>query len=228
MADADGGSGGGTPAPPSPPIAPAILVSPPYLVISDLKAYFKCFTDAPGVTYTVSLCVDQPEPGTRTPWVWQGDGSSGSIDPVNTGHSFLFITENFPGGWSISRNIGFYPSGSVTPGSDPVPGVFNDDSPHPFNIGGTWTLTSASFYAMTNFIQGYQGQNYQVNTNNCTNFVLASLGAAHIYLPYTIGGWLGGTGVDPGDLGEDIRSHNYQNMAPLAGGTSHPTVGDCN
>ncbi|MBN8856172.1 MAG: hypothetical protein BGO55_08385 [Sphingobacteriales bacterium 50-39] len=221
------GGGGGISAPP-PTKAPSILISPPYLPIADLNAYFKCFTNASGATYQVSLCVDQPEPGTRTPWVWQGDGSSGSIDPVNTGHSFLVITETFPGGWSITRNIGFYPSGNVTPGSDPVPGVFNDDSPHPFNIGGTWTLTSSNFFFMVNYIQSCAGQGYQVNTNNCTNFVLASLGAGHIYLPYTIGGWLGGTGVDPGDLGEDIRAHVYQGMVPFAAGTPHPTVGDCN
>lgn len=218
-----GGSGGSSG---SSALAPT--VAPPYLVIKNLPDYLKCFDNTAGATYQVTLGIDQPEPGTRTPWVWQGDGSSGSISPIDVGHTFLIFTEHKPNGETIVRNIGFYPSASVTPFSDPVLGVFNDDSFHNIDIGASFSVTNPLFFSMLSFVQSFQGRNYQVNTNNCTNFALFTLQAGHIYLPWTIGGWVGGLGVDPGDLGEDIRSHDYQGMTRILTTGQHTNEGFCN
>jgi hypothetical protein len=220
-----GGSGIGKPSLPVTALSP--LIYRPLKIIANLQDYFKCFGDVPGATYQVTLCVDQPKPGTRTPWVLKDDGSSGSIDPFNVGHTFLILTENMPGGWSITRNIGFYPSKDVTPYSSSVPGVLNNDDQAQYNIGASFSMSNTLFYAMLASVPNISTNYYQANTYNCTNFVLSVLESGHIYLPHTIGSWIGGTGVDPGDLGEDIRSHSYNGMNRMTTPTIHPNVGNC-
>jgi len=220
-----GGAGGGGGL--SGGLATSPVIFRPRLIISNLQMYLKCFQLVPGATYQVTLCVDQPEPGKRTPWVFTNDGSSGSIDPFDVGHTFVILTENMPGGWSITRNIGFYPSTDVTPFSNAVPAVLNDDGSHTYNIGANYTLSSTLFFALLNTIPNAAARNYQANTYNCTNFALDVLAGGHIYLPHTIGRWAGGVGVDPGDLGEDIRTHDFVGMTRITNPGIHPSVGEC-
>lgn len=226
---ATGGGGGGNGNASATPIIPA-----PTSIIQSVKNYFQCFDNVGGNdhSYTITVCVDQPDPGTREPWTFTDGGSSGTSangNPINAGHTFLILTESYPG-TTITRNIGFYPSTSVSPVSPSSPGVFNDDDNHQYNISGSFTVDNAQFFTVLNYItaENTPGFLYNLNTNNCTTFAINAVAQAGINLPRTMGTWTDGAGDDPGDLGEDIRSGSTPGMtvntAPPA---SHPNVGQC-
>jgi len=227
------GSGGGG----SSGTVPTVTLLPGNSVIQNIKTYFQCFTNVGGNdhTYTITVCVDEPDPGTRTPWTTSGSGSSGSSagnNVVNVGHTFLILTERY-GNTTINRNVGLYPGTDVNPIDNSSQGSLNDDETHAYNISGSFTVDNAQFFNVLNFVS--QGNNpgylYNLNTNNCTTFVINAAAQAGIDLPRTIGTWLGGAGNDPGDLGEDLRMNNIPGMTlNLSGGSqiSHYNVGQCN
>jgi hypothetical protein len=232
-ASGSSGSGGGG----SSSAVALATVLPGNSVIKSIKTYFQCFTNVGGNdhTYTVTVCVNQPDPGTRSPWTTSSNGSSGSSaggNAVNTGHTFLILTETY-GNTTITRNVGFYPGTDVNPIDITSQGTLNDDELHAYNISGAFTVDNAQFFNILNFIsQGNtSGYLYNLNTNNCTTFVINAVAQAGINLPRTIGTWLGGAGNDPGDLGQDLRSSNIPGMTlNLTGGTdvSHLNIGQCN
>jgi hypothetical protein len=217
--------------------AASFTVLPGNSVIKNISAYFQCFTNVGGTdhTYSVTVCVDQPDPGTRTPWTNADDGSSGSSagsNIVDVGHTFLILTETY-GNTTITRNVGFYPAGNVNPLSPSSQGSLNDDETHTYNISGSFTVNNAQFFNILNFVS--QGNNsgylYNLNTNNCTTFVINAVAQGGINLPRTIGTWLGGAGNDPGDLGEDLQQNNIAGMTlNVSGGSdnSHYNDGQCN
>jgi hypothetical protein len=214
-----------------------VTVLPGNSVIKNIQQYLQCFTNVGGTdhTYTVSVCVDQPDPGTRTPWTTSGSGSSGSSagdNLFNVGHTFLMLTETY-GSNTITRNVGFYPAGDVSPLEPSSQGTLNDDETHGYNISGSFTVSSAQFFNVLNFVsQGNTpGYLYNLNTNNCTTFVINAMAQVGISLPRTTGTWLDGAGNDPGDLGEDLRTGNTPGMTlNTSGGTtsSHLNAGQCN
>jgi len=203
-------------------------------VIANINDYIKCFTNIAGNEhlYQVTVCVDQPDPGTRQPWGFTTNGATGSSfgsNPVDVGHTFLIFTET-SGSGTITRNVGFYPQTTVNPYYPTSQGQLNNDAGTNYNISLTVTLTNGQFFNMLNYIT--QGNNtgylYNLNTNNCTSFALHALNAGDVDILSTTGSWPGGVGEDPGDLGEDIRSMNLssdmtRNTAPIA----HPNLGSC-
>ena len=221
-----GGSGSGSGG------ASSITVFPGNSVIKSIQTYFKCFTNVGGSDhrYTVTVCVDQPEPGTRTPWAFTSGGPSGSTNAnniVNTGHSFLVLTEVY-GSTTITRNVGFYPSGFVMPSSPSSPGQLNNDQNHYYNVSGTFTVDNGQFYNILNFISMASTGTYNLNTNNCTTFVINALTEAGIELPNTKGTWPGGAGDDPGDLGQDLKNTIIAGMVlNTTGGHSQGNAGQC-
>ena len=214
-----------------------VIVSPPTSAISDIVDYMKCFTNGPtpGHTYSVQVCVDQPDPGTRQAWGLTADGAAGTSaagNPVNVGHTFLTLTENDQGN-IITRNIGFYPSTFVFVTSNLVAsqGILGNDQSHTYNISLTITVSSSQFFNILNYAElgNNMGFIYNLNTNNCTTFALNALAAGGISLPSTQGTWPGGAGNDPGDLGEDIRNMPLSsNMTRNTVENDHPNVGTCN
>ena len=222
-----GGSGGAA--------AYTVQVAPPGNHIASVTQYFDCFTNVGGSdhTYTVTLAIDQPVPGTRDPWTTTSGGPTGSTQASNfidVGHTFLILTESY-GNTTITRNIGFYPSTVVRPGNLSSPGEFSDDELHPYNISGSYTLNNAQFYDMLNFIISVNNSSYlyNLNSNNCSTFAINTFAQAGINLPRTVGTWPGGSGDDPGDLGEDIRTGNIPNMSVnTAPPVNHSNVGQCN
>jgi hypothetical protein len=226
--------GGGVGPPKTIPLHQRDMSAPPTNPIADVRDYFKCFQNVPGATYEATICVNQPAPGTRTPWVFAlNTGSSGGTSPVNVGHTFLVLKETLPGSdIPIVRNVGFYPAIKTTPFDDGgVQGVLNNDDGHEYDISGGFTVTSGDLffnilsYVMTGNDIGYQ---YNINSNNCTTFAIDALAAGHIYVPSTTGYWVGGLGNDPGDLGEDLRNSTITGMTRGTGDLSHPNSGYCN
>jgi hypothetical protein len=220
-----------------PPISLAtITINPPNNIIGNIIDYFKCFTNYGGTdhTYQVMICVDQPLSGSRTPWAPTISGAAGSSfgsNPVDVGHTYLVLSENFSG-YSIVRNVGFYPQTNVYPWTTSAQGQLNDDDGHSYNISLTVTVDNGQFFNILNYIS--QGNNagylYDLNTNNCTSFALHALDAGNVVLPSTVGNWPdGGFGNDPGDLGEDIRNLSLSsNMTRSTSYNDHPNQYTCN
>jgi hypothetical protein len=199
-------------------------------IIGNVKDYDKCFTNTGGTgfSYSVTVCVDQPVPGTRETWGFTPSNAYASANPVDVGHTFMIFSEKSPSG-VITRNVGLYPAGSVTPSSPSSGGQLNNDAGHEYDISVSINTTSEQFFNMLNYVSQNATVPYNLNTNNCTSFTVRTLYAGDIYLPATVGQWPGGSGYDPGDLGEDIRS-----MKLSAGETRntvsnpHPNLGTCN
>jgi hypothetical protein len=203
-------------------------------IIASAAAYFNCFTNAGGTDhqYTVTVCVDQPTPGTRQAWGYSDGpaGSSAAGNPFDVGHVFLIFSETY-GGTTITRNVGFYPRTKVYPWSASDQGQLNDNESSIYNISLTATIDNAQFFNMLNYVS--QGNNpgylYNLNNNNCTTFALMALQAGSVNLPTQIGTWPGGSGYDPGDLGEDIRNMPLpSNMTRNTVENPHANVGSCN
>ena len=239
-AGGNGGSGGGASgsdygviAGSSRPLPKIALVTKGPNIIANIQDYFKCFTNVGGSdhTYTVTVCVDQPVPGTREPWRLQSSpgSSSAASNPVDVGHTFLIFSET-SGGKTITRNVGFYPNSAVYPWSQSAQGQLNDNEGTSYNISLTVTITNAQFFNMLNYAS--QGNNpgylYDMSSNNCTTFVIHTLQAGLVNLSSQIGSWTSGSGYDPGDLGEDIRTMPLSsNMSRNTVENLHPNVGNC-
>lgn len=202
--------------------------------IKDIRDYFKCFTNVAGSSnkYKVTVCVEQPSPGKRTAWTFSPDGTRSSSfggNPVNVGHTFLVSTQVSPTG-TTSRNVGFYPQGKVNPYSPSDKGQLDDNEQHTYDILLTIGVNNSEFFNILNFVSqvNSSNQNYNLNNFNCTSFSIEACWAGDIKLPSTIGNWTGGSGNDPGDLGEDIRSMPLQsNMTRNTAENDHPNQGNC-
>lgn len=210
--------------------SPRLIIASPHNVINDIKTYLYCFTNNATSSYKVTICVNQPYPGERTAWAFSPyNASSGYSNVVDAGHCFLVFTQKGSAG-TITRNVGFYPDGMVTPIFSSTQGVLNDDEQHEYNISGSFSVSSSSFFAMLNYVSkgNVTGYQYDLNENNCTTFDINALAAGGINLPRTIGSWLGGSGNDPGDMGEDIRASNLISMTKSNDEIAHPNTGTCN
>ncbi|MBO9565366.1 MAG: hypothetical protein J7621_21495 [Niastella sp.] len=207
----------------------SFMIYSPDFPINDAQTYLNCFTNSPGdgYHYQISLCVSQPEPGSRTPWSGQnpfGDDKN----PVYVGHTYLIITQITPTRTTV-RNIGFYPANGATPYSPSDRGVFNNDQYRGYDIKLTITMTSSQFFSVLDFIKENFGSfQYNLNTNNCSTFAINALNRAGFSMPATRGVWHNGEGYNPGDLGEDIRSMSLPaNMTRTTVYGSHPNQGIC-
>ncbi len=196
--------------------------------IENIKQYLNCFTTGNAAnTYSVQVCVSQPIPGTRGTWSVK-DPINAAVDknPVLVGHTFLCLTQS--GATHITRNVGFYPSSTVFPGNPSSQGMLNNDEVNDYNISLTVGLSSNQFAAVLSYIQRMENITYNLNYYNCTDFVVDAMKAAGISLPRTYGNWPGGSGLNPGDLGEDIRMMPLSaNMVRSSEMSPHLNKGNC-
>ncbi|MCC9018719.1 MULTISPECIES: hypothetical protein [Flavobacterium] len=172
--------------------------------IANRQDYFKNFNlNSEG---TLHVYVDQPIAN-------KSDAYDGMVNP-EVGHTFLAIEQN-----GIVRVIGYYPSNGVnpftSPGSSPA---YLNDSGHSYDVRISKTLTASQLSEVISKITNYSGQ-YNLNTNNCSDFAQQIAATGGLKLPNTDGSWPGGGGTNPGNLGQDIR-----NMA-LPSGASIKTTG---
>jgi len=203
--------------------------------IPDVQAYFRCFTNSASIdhSYTITICVSQPVPGTRSPWGFTNGGPFGSSSAgnvVNVGHTFIIFKEN-SAGTIITRNVGLYPQGIVNPAFPTDQAQLRNNENTDYNISLQYTVSNSQFFAVLNYasLGSNTGYIYNLNSNNCTTFALNALAAGGITLSSRIGRWAGGSGNDPGDLGEDIRSMTLgPNMTRNTVENPHPNTTTCN
>ena len=210
-----------------------VIIFPGSNLITNIQEYLQCFTVTPGATYKVTVAVDQPYPGTRTPWRLSPTMStSSSAGPIDAGHTFLIFTQTNKDGSIITRNVGFSPTSDVDAFiSGQSQGALDNDESHSYDISGSFILTIPQlFFNMLSYVSQGDSPSYMYNlsSNNCTTFSINVLAQGHIYVPSTIGYWPNGIGNDPGDLGEDLRTNNTPGMNRSLVNVAHPNVGTCN
>ena len=167
--------------------------------ITNLSDELKCFTVNSKSTYSISVNVNQPRPNSRD-----------KVDPSNNfaaGHTFFSLEQVNSDGSKIIRNIGFYPKNSVYPGNFEDASIFGDDSDTPFSVSLKVTVTAAEMITVLNSMKEQQSVPYNLENSNCVSSVTSSLEKINIHLPMTSSGieYLF-KGVNPGDLGQDIRN----------------------
>ncbi len=209
------------------------FVSPPSdttLLIADIDSFFKCFTFSSTDMYKITIAVDQPVPGHRTAYTFGNGGGSGSSTsgPVNIGHTF-FIIEQIGPVTNINRTFGFYPISGVKPASPTDNGILLKDKNHWYDVSLTMTVSAAQFFNFISNVKSHSTDTYNLNSNNCSSFCTKRVQEIGINLVTTIGHWpMGGSGINPGDLGEDIRAMQLQpNMTRQLTGSYAPNHFDC-
>lgn len=173
-------------------------------IISDLSEALNCFqtTNLGTAVLEVTVYVDKPDAtvGERDPW-----------KPLtNVGHAWLMLTQSVTNQPVRRLNVGFYPSpdpGGGRPWEPDDEGVFINDENHHFDISITIELEVFQFTGILAAMASWEGKNYNLNSANCTDFVIQVLQTgAGITLPDTQGNWPMGGGSNPGDFGEDLRN----------------------
>lgn len=200
--------------------------------IGNINDYLKCFDNNPNSDhhYEAMLCVSQPLPGSSEPWDFSKKEYSSHGNPFFVGHVFLILKES-TGIKNIIRNVGFYPEGNVWPYQPSDQGCLNNDSYSSFNIALNIQLTSHQFKQILGYLSkgNSKGFMYNLNSNNCTNFALDALKEAGIILPRTVGKWHHGNGLNPGNLGEDLRKMRLSSkMKLITVSQPHGNQGSCN
>jgi hypothetical protein len=189
-----------------------ILVGPaaPSAKIPNIDSYLDCYDLSQNATFR--LYVEQPTPNSNAPW------SGNPINP-DVGHTFISIQQG-----NITRVVGLYPASDVDLRNPSVAGAFFNDSDHEFDVSLSLIIDPVKLSNVINYIKGQVGAVYNLNTNNCTDFGLATIRIAGVNLPSAYGTWgvgvIGGAGDNPGQLGQNIR-----NM-PLPSGAIRTTTSD--
>ncbi len=174
----------------------------------DLATRLSCFTVSGNENYTnrVILYADQPVPGDETAYTIK----NGSPD---VGHTFIALEQISPNGTVTRFTFGFYPSSSVNPFRNPSAlGEFNHDANHNFDVSITWNLTASTFNTLVSNAISFAStpQTYHLSTFNCTTFAINLLNQVGLNVPQNSGSWPGGGGLNPGRLGEDMRTMPLQ------------------
>ncbi|WP_423738046.1 hypothetical protein [Chitinophaga caseinilytica] len=169
-----------------------LIVMPPLKPINDVTAYLKCFSKAAGANIT--FYADQPVPGT-TQYV--------SIKEL-VGHAYISI-EQAVGGVVVRRTIGFYPAKDI----DAVfttssLSAFGDDSVTEYDVKYSINVSADKLKAILTKIENPQ-RVYYLDSYNCASFVLDIGDVCGLKLPRTKSHWIFGEGVNPAQLGEDLR-----------------------
>ena len=153
------------------------------------------------------IYVDQPGNGNnRNTFKFYG------FDNIDTGHVFIEVG-NSKTGEVITR--GFYPDlggarrktlieGKITKGK-----VFDDSSYNKdkIDVEKSFSISEYDFYVTkTSILQDEACPPlYQLSNYNCTNWAVDKATKIGLNIPQTIGSWPLGGGLNPGDLGEDLR-----------------------
>lgn len=169
------------------------------LMIRDRTDFFRCFNRSRPATLTIY--VDQPKAG-----------SAVAVAGTDVGHSWLALTQTI-GRNTITRVFGYYPVDGAGPVDPRDAGTLVNDAGHEYDVSVTVPLSPASLSLLLNYTINSLPATYDLNTFNCTDFVVDACNAAGVTLPENSQSWLGGGGLCPGQLGEDLRTYDIPSKA---------------
>jgi hypothetical protein len=197
----------------------------------DLKSFLNCFgtTQSNDFTYSLTIYVEEPIPGS--------DASTSLTG--NVGHTCIGLTKtdkNNPSS-SITQIIGFYPvDGKKSLSLSPVDSkMHNNGDSHPdrrtgYTISSTYDVGPAAFQSAIQAADEFSTKPYDLNDNNCTDYVFNIMNRAGVSVPQTKGDILVSTGHNPGQLGYDLRQLKQTNPSAnisLSAGLTLPGKGSC-
>ena len=171
--------------------------------ITNMNQFLNCFNTNQGATLTIYI--DQPK---------NGSGATNYLGEV--GHAFIGISQN-----GTRKHFGFYPSNAVVPGMlDRTSSAMGKDNNHEFDVSLTMEISANELYRIL-----YQSKNpvgiYDLNTYNCTDWVIDISEIVGLDLPEANGTWPYGGGSNPGMMGQAIG-----NMTLPTGVTRNTNGGD--
>lgn len=107
--------------------------------------------------------------------------------------------------------------------------MVKDDSNHSWNVEKEYKITDQQYDAVKQSVDKdtQNPPNYNLNTNNCTDWVDKEAATAGVTLPDASGTWTGGGGQNPGALGQALVQQGATVQQPKADeGSSGSSSGD--
>lgn len=206
------------------------IVLGPIQPIKDLKNRLDCIFGAvsndPSYKYSATLYVDQPVDGTRD--IMKKEFSV----ERRPGHTY-FGLERYDSytKQTVQTIMGFYVESELKAATGIVTtGAWGDDGGTSYDVALNIDLTPSQFKEIKYKLEYYATPNYNLVTNNCSSFAHRLL-SPYINLPAGTGA-IGplGTGVNPADLGQDLRelANSYGNKLTIKNGSTSPLSTPCN
>jgi uncharacterized membrane protein YgcG len=197
----------------------------------NLKSFLNCFGTAQSndFTYTLTIYVEEPVPGS--------DASTSLTG--NVGHTCIGLTKTDKSNpaSSITQIIGFYPvDGKKSLSLAPVESeVHNNGDSHPdrrtqYTVSSSYEVSPAAFGAAIQAADELSAKPYDLDDNNCTDYVLNIMNRAGVSVPQNKGDIMVSTGHNPGQLGYDLRQEKQTNPGAnisLTAGLTIPGQGSC-
>lgn len=185
--------------------------------ITNINEYLECFNANQSAVLTIYA--DQPTPNSKDSW-------SGDVTDPDVGHTFISIKQG-----NIRRVIGFYPNTGVNPFTSPSDSsALINDSGHYFDTSISSEISATNLKSVLTYIKNYPST-YNLNSYNCTDFGINVSKLGGISIPPALGKWPGGSGDNPGQLGQNIRTMplppSISTVRNTTGGTSPSNSGSC-
>jgi len=160
--------------------------------------------DPSGLENTITVCVDQPGKGGDRQ-LFEGFPGTESFD---AGHCFIKLKKDGKKEYSC----GFYPVAPrlINPVFNPKSkGKIQSDKDRPIDVEYTIVLSDEEFKKVEDFVRKSRRNkpDYDVHDYNCVNWVLDCVELVSNEIPRTKKNYPGSNkpGLNPGDLGEDLR-----------------------
>ncbi|SDD74976.1 hypothetical protein SAMN05216464_102457 [Mucilaginibacter pineti] len=163
------------------------------------------------VAYALLFHVKQPVPGKPKVFVW-----------ANTGHTFITLIKYNSDSSSVSISFGFYPKKdnlfSATPWDPTCTGTFKNDNAHEWDEVVGKFISARKFNRILKLTKDYDGLEYQLSKNNCTDFAIKAASYAGFGITNTAGSWPLGHGNTPAITGQSIiqggvyDAHNQRDL----------------
>ena len=189
----------------------SVLYVSPEEPIEDFMDYIECLNLTQGATITIYA--DQPISNSNTPY---------SLSPFNVGHVFIGIKQG-----NEQLSFGFYPENG-TGFFNPTNGILGNDQNHSFDVSVTINVNSTTLVNILalsiDYSAGIGNFQYDLDTNNCTDFIIKVSNECGIGIPDCFGNWPLGGGSNPGAFGQYIRTMSLPTGATRnTSGGSSPT-----
>jgi hypothetical protein len=156
------------------------------------------------IAYALLFHVKQPVPG--KPRIFK---------IVNTGHTFITLIKYNTDSTSVSISFGFYPQKdnlfSATPLDPSCSGTFKNDNGHNWDEVMGKFISKKRFDKILLLTKSYDGLEYHLSKNNCTDFAIKAASYAGFGVSNTKGSWPLGHGSNPAVTGQSIIAGGVYN-----------------
>lgn len=127
---------------------------------------------------------------------------------TNTGHTFITLIKYNTDSTSVSISFGFYPQKdnlfSATPLDPSCSGTFKNDRGHKWDEVMGKFITKKRFERILALTKRYDGLEYHLSKNNCTDFAIKAASYAGFGVSNAAGSWPLGHGNNPAVTGQSI------------------------